>query len=205
MSPSEFARNVLNLEPDNYISLTSFTHHPFYKTFSLEIPDNWLMALSYNVTLDELQEAVDSALAQGYTVAWGGDTSEPFFLAYDQVAFATPIISTSKNMSPFETPSRLRLFKCEETEPQVTQELRQKQFDDYGTTDDHAMHIVGKAHDAQGRSFYKLKNSWGKDKTTRTNFTGYVYISEAYMRLKTVNVLMHKDAIPSHIRKKLGI
>ncbi len=185
-TPIQFAKE-LGIVPDNYISLTSFTHHPMYSSFILEIPDNFSNGAYYNIPLNELQEVVDVALKQGYTVAWDGDVGEVGFSQKDGLAILTDS-KESKN-----------LFTEYQIENKVTQESRQQEFENYNTTDDHLMHIVGKGVDKKGNSYYKIKNSWG----TNGAQNGYIYMSEAYFRMKTVSILLHKDGISKKIKDKL--
>ncbi len=185
-TPAQFAKE-LGIDPDNYITLTSFTHHPVYSSFILEIPDNFSNGLYYNIALDELQEVVDSALKQGFTIVWDGDVSEVGFSQKNGLA-----ILTDKKKGD-------NVFKEYEEEKAVSPESRQKQFENYNTTDDHLMHIVGRGIDKKGKVYYKIKNSWG----IKGAQNGYVYMSEAYFRMKTVGILLHKDGIPKKIMTKI--
>lgn len=187
-NPKEYAKN-LGINPDDYVNLTSFTHHPFYETFVLEIPDNYSNGSFYNIPIDELQAITAYALENGYTVAWDGDVSEKGFSAKEGIA----VLPTD--------PERKDLFKNPGAEQKVTQEERQKQFESYSTTDDHLMHATGIAKDKKGNKYYVIKNSWGEI----SPYKGYLYMSEAYYRLKTVAILVHKDAIPSDIASKLQL
>ena len=208
-TPQSFAKH-LGLDMDNYVSITSYTHHPFYSTYAIEVPDNWAWGLSYNVPLDELMEILNNAINEGYAVNWGADVSEPGFV-YSK-GFAVLPDSASENNENTEwskwenmSDNSKRALISNATEPfdeiTVTQELRQVEFDNYKTTDDHGMLITGIAVDQNGNTFYKVKNSWD----TSNIYDGYIYASEPYVRAKTLNICMHKDAIPKHIRKKLGI
>ena len=162
-TPRSFA-DSLRLKPDDYVELTSFTHHPFHASFVLEVPDNWEHAPYYNLPLDELEQVVRGALAKGYTVAWDGDVSEETFSASEGVA---------------EWPQH-----------PVTQEMRQQGFEQYVTTDDHMMHIVGTARDEQGTFYYVLKNSYGRYGV----YEGMLYMSEDYFRAKTISVMLNRKA-----------
>ena len=199
---------MVGINPDDYVSITSFTHHPFYTQFMLEVPDNWLFGTMYNLPLDEMMAVVDNALANGYTIAWGADVSEQGFSFAKGVAVMPE--TNEKEMNGSERSRWEKLDKSERrqygldapvTEVAVTQELRQKAFDNYETTDDHGMHIVGTAEDQNGTKYYKVKNSWNTDNV----YDGYLYASEAFLRYKTLDILVHKDALPKDIRKKLGI
>ncbi len=190
-------RDHLKFNPDDYVELTSYTHHPFYERFDLEVPDNWSHDLYYNLPIDELMEVIDQALAHGYSVAWDGDVSERGFSHKHGVAVLPAIpwdrMTGEEKDSVFEHPVKQRV---------VTQEMRQKAFDDYATTDDHLMHLVGTARDARGTKYYLTKNSWGSDSN---DYGGYLMMSEPYVRLETIAVMVHRDAIPKAIRKKLGL
>ncbi len=207
-TPRTYADKVVGINPDDYVSITSFTHHPFYTQFMLEVPDNWLFGTMYNLPLDEMMAVVDNALANGYTIAWGADVSEQGFSFAKGVAVMPE--TNEKEMNGSERSRWEKLDKSERrqygldapvTEVAVTQELRQKAFDNYETTDDHGMHIVGTAEDQNGTKYYKVKNSWNTDNV----YDGYLYASEAFLRYKTLDILVHKDALPKDIRKKLGI
>ena len=187
-TPKSFAMS-LGLNPQNYISITSYTHHPFYEKFILEIPDNFSNESYYNVPIEELEAIVDNAIQNGYTVAWDGDVSEKGFSQQKGMAVVPA--------NPMET----NHFKQPVAETKVTQELRQQTFESYATTDDHLMHIVGIAKDQEGTKYYKIKNSWGK----KGKYAGYLYMSAAYFRLKTVAVMVNKDSIPKEVAGKLTL
>ncbi|MDR1454467.1 MAG: C1 family peptidase [Tannerella sp.] len=208
-TPKSFGES-LGLNIDDYVSLTSFSHEPFYTPFALEIPDNWRWALSYNVPLDELMETVDHAILTGYTVAWATDVSEPGFTR-DGLATMPDIKALEASGSDQdrwvglsqkekeEQIKKLATMPCKEVE--VTQALRQQGYDCYQTTDDHGMLIYGTANDQTGKKFYMVKNSWG----TENRYKGTWYASETFVAYKTVSVLVHKDALPKALRSKLGI
>jgi bleomycin hydrolase len=185
------------LNPDDYIFLTSFSHHPFYSQFVLEIPDNWNWQTTYNLPLSEFGEVINNAINTGYTIAWGADVSEKGFLRADGLAIVpeTPFNKMSdeekKNMS-------VKPHK----QLTITQEIRQKAFDNYETQDDHGMHIVGTVKDQNNTLYYVIKNSWGKDSN---QCDGYFYASESYVLYKTTSIMLHKKALPAGIAKKLGI
>ncbi len=174
-TPKSFAEK-LGINPDDYIEITSFTHHPFYKKFVLEVPDNWASESVYNVPLEDLSQIIDNALNNGYSVAWGGDVSEGGFSFKDGIAVVP--------------------------EKKITQELRQEAFDNYSTEDDHGMHITGIAKDQKGDKYYLVKNSWGVE---RNNLKGYFYASEAFVLYKTTSIMLHKNAVPKNIAVKLGL
>ena len=180
----------LGLNADDYVEITSFTHHPFYEKVMVEVPDNWDYALMYNVPLDEMMQIIDNAINTGYTVAWDGDLSEPGYAFKHHVA-----VNTKEDINSQKT------LKAKAKEENVTQESRQKGFETFATVDDHLEHITGVAKDQDGVKYYKTKNSWG----TEGNGTGYHYISEEYVKGKTISILVHKNSIPKAIRKKLDI
>jgi bleomycin hydrolase len=180
--------NYLELDPADYISLASFSHHPFYQNFILEIPDNYSNGSFYNVPLEEMVQVIDNALEDGYTVAWDGDVSEKGFSAKEGIA-VLPV-----------DPSREDLFTAPGKEEKVTQSLRQEHFESYSTTDDHLMHIVGSANDQKGNRYYIIKNSWGEI----SPYKGYLYMSEAYLKMKTVGIMVNKNGLPKNIAQKMN-
>lgn len=209
-TPQSFAKS-LGISPDNYIAVTSFTHHPFYKPFKLEVSDNWLWGEYQNVTLPELREIVDNALANGYTLVWAADVSEGGFKWKDGVALM-PKGKEQGDMTDTELARWVKLsdkdradekynFKSPVEEIVVTQESRQDMFDRQETTDDHGMEIVGIAHDQEGNKYYKVKNSWD----TNQIYDGFIYVSMPYFDAKTMNVYVNKKALPKNIAKKLGL
>ena len=201
----------LGLNFDDYVSLTSFTHHPFYAPFAVEIEDNWRWAESYNIPLNELMEVIDNAINSGYTLAWGTDVSEKGFtrnglgIAADVKALETSgsdqarWVGLSRSAKDEELRKMIEQPGCKEIK--VTQELRQQGFDNFQTTDDHGMLLYGIARDQTGRKYYMVKNSWGTD----TKYKGIWYVTEAFVAYKTINVAVHKDALPKALRSKLGI
>lgn len=205
-TPRSFADDVVKLNPDDYISVTSYTHHPFYSTFPILVPDNWLWAESYNVPLDEFIQIFDYALENKFTIAWGADVSEKYFSYRNGVAVVPNIDikeMTDTEISKWETMTEEERYNLDKPgkEKSVTQELRQEHYDNYKTTDDHGMHIIGRAKDQNGTKYYIVKNSWD----TGNIYEGYFYASEEYVKLKTMNIMIHKDAVPADIKKKLGI
>ncbi|MCK9269200.1 MAG: C1 family peptidase [Bacteroidales bacterium] len=209
-TPKTFAES-LGFNPDDYLELGSYTHHPFYEKFILEIPDNWMLHAMYNVPLDEMMEIIDRSLAQGHTVAWGADISEKGFSWSNGLAVVpdedkTDLSGTEKEkwekLTPTERKKMLYSFDEPVKEKTITQQMRQKAFDNYSTTDDHAMEIVGNATDQNGNKYYIVKNSWGADGHI---YNGYLYASESFVRYKTVDVMVHKNVIPQPIRQKMGI
>ena len=210
-TPKSFAES-LGLNMDDYIELTSFTHHPYYVKFDVEVPDNWEHSLMYNLPLDEMMETVDYALTNGYTVCWDGDVSEKGFSFTNGVAI-NPEVKKVEDLSNTDRARFEKLgekerleevFKFERPYPEikVTPEVRQAGFESFVTTDDHLMHVTGITKDQNGTKYYITKNSWGTD---RIKFGGYLNMSESFVRAKTIYVMVHKDAIPKAIKIKLGI
>ena len=209
-TPRKFA-DMTGFNPDNYVELTSYMKRPYYKEFAIEIPDNWLWAPIWNVHLDEMMEIIDNALENGYSVAWGADVSDKGFSWKNGVAIIPDetkpdLTGTEKEkweaLTKKEKQKALYSFNGPEEEKTITPEMRQQHYDDYLVTDDHGMHIIGMAKDQDGNKYYKVKNSWG---TEGTKYDGYFYASEAYVKLQTIGIAVHKDAIPKQIRKKLGL
>lgn len=196
-SPKSFWE-MLGLNPDDYIELTSYSHHPFYQKFVLEIPDNWnYNGNYYNLPIDDFEAVIDYALKKGYSVAWDGDVSERD-ISSSETGYAVVPAKDWEDKTQAE-----RDAKPTEPEPEkeVTQELRQKTFDDFSSTDDHLMHIVGLAHNQKGTKFYLTKNSGGTDRKNE----GYVYMSRSYVRLKTLALMVHKNSLPPGLAQKLGV
>lgn len=198
--------NSLGIDLNDYVDISSWTHHPFYETMTIEVPDNWRGRYAYNVPLDDMISIIDNAIENGYTVAWASDVSEDGFTR-EGIAVVPDISKTvigsdeerwigrpDVNGSPLfaQTP-------CPELV--VTQEMRQEGFDDYSTTDDHGMHIFGLAKDQNGTEYYMVKNSWGD----AGPYHGIWYVSKAYVRYKTTDIVVNKNAIPAEIREKLNL
>lgn len=206
-TPKSFAES-LGLNMDDYTALTSFTHHPYHKPFTIEVPDNWSMQQAYNVTLDELTQTTVDALKNGYTVAWAADVSEKGFSFRDGLGIVplndTLVKKKGDDSRFFNDAGAMRsgsAFDQPYPEKQVTAELRQEEFDKQLTTDDHGMHITGLLTDQNGTRYFKVKNSWG----TANYCGGYLYVSEAYFRLKTISIMLHKDAIDKKLKQKTGL
>lgn len=207
-TPRTFADQVLGLNMDDYVSLTSFSHHPFYKPFIIEVEDNWRNAPGYNLPLDEFMEVMDSAVRNGYTFAWGADVSEAGF-SRNGIAVC-PDMEKGADLAGSDMARWLGLSKTDKVkemtskpmpEMTITQEMRQTAFDNWETTDDHGMMIYGLAKDQTGKEYFMVKNSWG----TSGKYKGIWYVSKAFVAYKTMNILIHKDAIPAAIAKKLGL
>lgn len=209
-TPKTYAES-LPINTDDYVGITSFTHHPYYKSFAVEVPDNWLWEQYYNVTLEEMKEIVDNALKNGYPVAWGADVSEGGFHWADGYA-NMPKGKSQNDMDGTELSRWVKLSDSEKEngkykvkgpveEITVTPEIRQEMFDRQETTDDHGMEIVGIAKDQDGNQFYKVKNSWDDNQV----YNGYFYVSVPYFLAKTMDIYVNKEAIPSATAKKLGL
>lgn len=209
-TPKSFAEH-LGLKASDYVPVTSFTHHPFYQPFAIEVADNWLWEKYMNVPLDEMKAIVDNALDNGYTVAWAADVSEPGFNWKKGYALI-PKKKTEKDLSGTELSRWVKLSDREREdeankiegpreEITVTQESRQTMFDRQETTDDHGMVIVGKAVDQKGNKYYKVKNSWD----TNQIYDGFFYVSEPYFLAKTLDILVNREAIPAEIAAKMKL
>jgi len=207
-TPITYAQS-LGLNMDDYVSLTSFTHHPFYSKFVIEIPDNWRWEESYNLPLDEFAKVFDYAIDNGFTIAWGSDVSEKGFtrngVAVNPEVKKENLPGSDQakwlNISQKEMEEQIYKVKGPQPEVNVTQEIRQRDFDNYQTTDDHGMVIYGTAKDQNGTKYYLVKNSWGTD----NKYKGIWYASDSFVKHKTINIVVHKDAIPKEILKKLGL
>ena len=204
-TPKSFYQS-LGLNADDYVSLTSYNHEPFYSSFVLEIQDNWRWGQSYNLPIDEFMQVFDNAIMNGYTIAWGSDVSESGFTRNGVAVL--PDTEKAQELSGSDMARWLKMKPEEKqlnTKPQpqkwVTQEERQVAYDNYETTDDHGMQIYGIAKDQEGNEYYMVKNSWGTD----SKYKGHWYASKAFVRYKTMNIVVHKNALPKEIAKKLGI
>ena len=208
-TPKSFAES-LGLNWDDYVSISSFTHHPFWKTFIVEVQDNWRWKPSYNVPMDDMMRIIDNAINEGYTIMWGGDVSEDGFtrkglgVAYDA--------DKVRDLTGSDAARWLRLSASQKNNkfdslgvnaPEIvpTQEMRQEAYDNWETTDDHGMHIYGIAKDQNGREYYMVKNSWGE----YGDYKGTWYMTKAFVAYKTMDFMVNKNAIPKDIREKLGI
>lgn len=207
-TPMSFAAS-LGLNMDDYVSITSFTHRPFYTEFPVEVQDNWRNGPSWNVPMDEMMRIIDNAVMQGYTVAWGGDVSEQGFtrqgLAYATDEKAQSLTGSDMarwlKLSATAKKGMLDSLGCKVPEIVPTQELRQERYDNWELTDDHGMLIYGIAKDQYGKEYYMVKNSWGE----AGEFKGIWYMTKAFIAANTMDYMVNKNAIPKDIRKKLGI
>ena len=208
-TPKSFMAS-LGINLDDYVSITSYTHHPFYTAFAVEVQDNWRFPLSYNVPMDEMMQIIDNAVKNGYTVAWGGDVSEPGFtrqgLAYAIDDKKTQSLQGSDmakwlKMTAAKKRDVIDSLGCTVPEIVPTQQMRQERFDNWELTDDHGMHIFGVAKDQNGKEYYMVQNSWGET----GDYKGIWYMTKAFIAANTMDFLINKNAIPKEIRKKLGI
>ena len=210
-TPQSFAE-ATGFNPDDYVNLASFSHHPFYEPFIIEVQDNWRWSTAYNLPIDELMEVMNYAIDNGYTFAWGSDVSEKGFLRGENFGIMVlPDLDAKDNNDAGTDKARWAGLSAAERakegysqpSPQrwVSQEDRQQAYDNYETGDDHGMIIYGKAQDQLGNNYFIVKNSWG----VTGNYDGTFYASEAFVRYKTMNIVLHKDALPKHIKKSLGI
>ena len=208
-TPKSFAAS-LGLDMQDYVSFTSYTHHPFWTAFAVEVQDNWRWPLSWNVPIDDLCKIIDNAIMNGYTVAWGGDVSEEGFtrsglgIAYD-LKKARDLTGTDADrwlkMSKVSKKSKLDSLGISAPEIVPTQKMRQEAYDNWETTDDHGMQIYGIAKDQNGREYYMVKNSWGET----GDYKGIWYMTKAFIAYKTMDFIVNKNAVPKDIRKKIGI
>ena len=210
-TPESFAEDCVDLDPDNYLELSSYTHHPFYSRFILEVPDNWSYDRVYNLPIDELMEVMYYSIESGYSIAWAADVSDRGFSWNNGLA-----VVPAKDLEDMTDTERARWEELTEAgkqqqlynfnepgkEKEITQKMRQKAFNNYNTTDDHGMHITGLAEDQNGTKYFYVKNSWSDNNHI---YDGYLYASDAYVRYKTMDIMVHKDAIPEDIAEKLGL
>ena len=202
----ESYRDFLGINYDDYVNITSFTHHPFYEPFIIEVCDNWRWDSAYNLPMEEMMEVMYHAIDKGYTIAWGSDVSEKGFTR-DGLA-VMPVEEDEKKAGSDQekwvgkdNETKVEKKKGIPAEQVITQEMRQEGYDNKTTTDDHGMHIYGTAEDQNGTKYFLVKNSWGET----GKYDGIWYASDAFVRYKTLNIVVHKDALPEHIAKKLGI
>ncbi len=210
-TPKSFADDVVGINPDDYIEISSYTHHPFYEKFIIEVPDNWLWDEVYNVPLDEMMQIMEDAIMKGYTLGWASDVSEKGFMYRKGVAIVPE--ADTKNMSDSEISKWESLSDTQKAaklqgdagpvkEKTITQEMRQTAFDNYTTTDDHGMHIIGIAKDQEDNKYFIVKNSWADNSN---KYDGYFYASFPFVAYKTMSVMIHKDALSKKMKNKLGL
>ncbi|RFM35546.1 C1 family peptidase [Chitinophaga silvisoli] len=194
-TPQSYAKE-LGLNADDYVLVSSFTHHPYYEQFVLEVPDNWNWERVYNVPLNDFTAIAENAIQNGYTIAWAADVSEKGFNFFEGLA-----VVPETEFSDMSAEEKKKVFEEPVKEKTITPELRQKAFDNFETQDDHGMHIVGMAKDQNGKVYFRVKNSWG----TTNPGSGYFYASEPYFAYKTTCIMLNKKALPADVAKKLGI
>jgi bleomycin hydrolase len=195
-TPKSFAEEKVGIHPDEYVEIGSFTNYPYYQKAPFLMPDNWSMQQVYNVKMEDLTSIIDNALSHGYTVAWATDVSEKYFSWKNGVAYVP-----EKEYDDMDDSEKKVMFDGPKTERVITPEMRQTGLDNYATTDDHGMHIVGMAADQNGRKYYKVKNSWG----AKNDYKGFLYVTAAYVQLKTTAILLNKGGIQADVKKKLAI
>lgn len=197
-TPRTFADQVVGVKPSDYVQICSFSHVPFYTQHAIEVPDNWTWGTSHNVPLEDLMSVLNGALTKGYTVAWACDVSEKGFSLKNGLA-----VVPEKDWSDMTPDEQKAVFTAPHKSRTITQESRQLAYDNYETQDDHGMQIVGKVKDQSGASYYIVKNSWGPRKNAYRE--GYIYASEAFVRAKTISIMLHKDGLPKATKKAAGL
>ncbi|MCI4650171.1 C1 family peptidase [Phaeodactylibacter sp.] len=195
-TPKSFAKEVVGVEANDYVQVTSWTHHPLYEKCVILVPDNWTYGESYNVAMEDMITIIDHALENGYSISWAADVSEKYFSWKNGIAFVP-----EQDYADMSAEEREQLFNGPKPEAAITVEMRQEAYDNYTTTDDHGMQIVGISKDQNGKEWYLVKNSWG----TGNDYEGYLYVSKNYVRFKTLSFLLHKEGIPASLRKKLSM
>lgn len=195
-TPRTWADEVIGINPDDYVGISSFKDYPYYKSFVLLIPDNWSFESFYNVKLNDLTNIIDHALENGYTVAWATDVSEKYFSWKNGIAFVP-----EKEIDQMTKEEQANLFNGPKKEAVITEELRQLAFDDYSTTDDHGMHIVGLVKDQNGKEYYIVKNSWG----STNDYKGYMYVTKEFVKYKTISILLNKNGLSKEMKNKLDL
>ncbi|KAF2328424.1 MAG: C1 family peptidase [Flavobacterium nitrogenifigens] len=195
-TPQSFAKEVVGINPDEYVEMSSFTNAPYYQKTTMMVPDNWSLDQVYNVKLNDMTDVIDNALKKGYTVAWATDVSEKSFSWKNGVAYVA-----SKKFDDMTAEEKADMFNGPKAEPEITPEMRQEAFDNYATTDDHGMHIIGLAKDQTGKEYYIVKNSWGET----NDYKGFLFVTKNFVKYKTTALLVNKGGIPADIAKKLGV
>lgn len=195
-TPQSFAKEVVGINPDEYVEMSSFTSAPYYQKTLLAVPDNWSFDQVYNVKVNDMTDVIDNALKKGYTVAWATDVSEKSFSWKNGVAYVS-----TKKYDDMTAEEKADMFNGPKTEPEITAEMRQAAFDNYQTTDDHGMHIVGLAKDQTGKEYYIVKNSWGET----NDYKGFLFVTKNFVKYKTTALMVNKGGIPTEIAKKLGV
>lgn len=195
-TPQSFAKEVVGINPDDYVEMSSFTNAPYYQKTTMMVPDNWSLDQVYNVKVNDMTDVIDNALKKGYTVAWATDVSEKSFSWKNGVAYVS-----TKKFDDMTAEEKADMFNGPKAEPEITPEMRQAAFDNYTTTDDHGMHIIGLAKDQTGKEYYIVKNSWGET----NDYKGFLFVTKNFVKYKTTALLVNKGGIPAEIAKKLGV
>lgn len=195
-TPQSFAKEVVGINPDEYIEMSSFTTSPYYQKTTMMVPDNWSLDQVYNVKVNDMTDVIDNALKKGYTVAWATDVSEKSFSWKNGVAYVA-----TKKFDDMTAEEKADMFNGPKAEPEITPEMRQTAFDNYTTTDDHGMHIIGLAKDQTGKEYYIVKNSWGET----NDYKGFLFVTKNFVKYKTTALMVNKGGIPTDIAKKLGV
>jgi len=195
-TPQSFAKEVVGINPDEYVEMSSFTTSPYYQKTTMMVPDNWSLDQVYNVKVNDMTDVIDNALKKGYTVAWATDVSEKSFSWKNGVAYVP-----NKKFEDMTAEEKADMFNGPKAEPEITPEMRQTAFDNYTTTDDHGMHIIGIAKDQTGKEYYIVKNSWGET----NDYKGFLFVTKNFVKYKTTALLVNKGGIPAEIAKKLGV
>ncbi|CAD0003947.1 aminopeptidase [Flavobacterium salmonis] len=195
-TPQSFAKEVVGINPDEYVEMSSFTTAPYYQKTLLAVPDNWSFDQVYNVKVNDMTDVIDNALKKGYTVAWATDVSEKSFSWKNGVAYVS-----TKKYDDMTADEKADMFNGPKVEPEITPEMRQTAFDNYQTTDDHGMHIIGLAKDQTGKEYYIVKNSWGET----NDYKGFLFVTKNFVKYKTTALMVNKGGIPIEIAKKLGV
>ena len=195
-NPQTFAKEVVGINPDEYVEMSSFTTSPYYQKTTMMVPDNWSFDQVYNVKVNDMTDVIDNALKKGYTVAWATDVSEKSFSWKNGVAYVP-----TKKFDDMTTEEKADMFNGPKPEPEITPEMRQAAFDNYTTTDDHGMHIIGLAKDQTGREYYIVKNSWGET----NDYKGFLFVTKNFVKYKTTALMVNKGGIPTELAKKLGV
>jgi len=195
-TPQTFAKEVIGINADDYVEISSFSNYPYYDRFVLMVPDNWSLDMVYNVKMNDLTAIIDNALKNGYTVGWAGDVSDKGFSWKNGVAYLP-----AKDFNDMAAEEKEAIFKGPKAELEVTEQMRQAAFDNYDTTDDHGMHIVGLSKDQNGKEYYIIKNSWGAS----NDYEGYMYMTKNFVKLKTTAILLNKGGLPKDLAKKINV
>lgn len=193
-TPKSFAQEVVRINPEDYVELSSYKDYPYYQKFVVPIPDNWSHDSDWNVPMEDLTKTIDYALSKGYTVGWATDVSEPYFSYKNGVAYVPNI-----DLDHLTPEVRKELFNEPKPDKQITEQMRQNALNSLATTDDHGMHIVGLAKDQNGKEYYVVKNSWG----VTNDYQGYIFVTKPYVQYKSTAILVNKNGIPNDLKRKL--